>query len=102
MVASWEEIWEELLNNLKGQPPCPLHREYRHIPTLNQRSINEGIKGDEDILTYQCHSFAEYVRVPNGINFAPSPFLRPACSRAEESFVCRRILSRASCVECQR
>jgi hypothetical protein len=56
MDLPWEEVWQELQNNLKLQPPCDEHPEYRCIYTLKQDVPNDIMRVGDDGVLIRSHS----------------------------------------------
>jgi hypothetical protein len=55
MAVPWEQVWGELQDALKGQPPCPIHKKYPHILTLNKSSINDVLEVGENEVCVRSH-----------------------------------------------
>lgn len=52
---SWSDVWRELRNNMRSQPPCPEHPEYPHVRTLHLGVINDIVEVAEHTLRVRSH-----------------------------------------------
>lgn len=56
MTVTWDQIWEELQDGLKHQPPCPINPEYGRILTLRQKTVNDILEvGDKEVCVRSHH-----------------------------------------------
>ena len=55
MEDSWEQVWAELHAELKSQPRCPEHPDLPCVRTLEQNSINDILRVDQDGLLVRSH-----------------------------------------------
>ena len=54
-APSWSVVWGELRRNVAALPPCPLHPQHPHVPTLTYGVINDVVRMSRDGITLRSH-----------------------------------------------